>query len=30
MPALLSSAARIPPVAPTPTITTSAFSVAMA
>src|SRR5262245_27943036 len=30
MPALPSSAARIPPAAPTPTITTSVFSVAMA
>src|SRR4051812_18403575 len=29
MPALLSSAARIPPAAPTPMMTTSAFSVAM-
>src|SRR5262245_43113831 len=29
MPALASSAARIPPAAPTPTITTSAFSVAI-
>src|SRR5690349_4421037 len=29
MPALLSSAARIAPAAPTPTMTTSAFSVAM-
>src|SRR5215469_6127969 len=30
MPALPSSAARIPPAAPTPTMTTSLFSVAMA
>src|SRR5215472_1696798 len=30
MPALPSSAARIPPAAPTPTMTTSVFSVAMA
>src|SRR5215475_12206412 len=30
MPALPSSAARMPPAAPTPTITTSVFSVAMA
>src|SRR5580704_15393653 len=30
MPALASSAARIPPAAPTPTMTTSVFSVAMA
>src|SRR4051812_30345882 len=30
MPAFASSAARMPPAAPTPTITTSAFSVAMA
>src|SRR5262249_25661626 len=29
MPALPSSAARMPPAAPTPTMTTSAFSVAM-